>query len=202
MNYALNSYVISEVYNKSAQSNPSFDDIVNLTNSVLDIIDAKERWLQEHNYIDVKYTDDEYGRAAEELGLIAHAYDDDAGIDLPIVLSANERDNGIVLAPHERRLLHTGICTAFPEGYWGLIIHRSSTEYKQQLRVVEGIIDNYRDELLIHVHNIHNTESKPIIHGQKLGQLILMKTAGFRARIVSTLRPSERGTNGFGSSGI
>jgi dUTP pyrophosphatase len=170
--------------------------------SFLRLSEAREQWLREHNYIDIQYTDDEFGAAAKEFGVIQHAYPGDAGMDLPIVLSGEERSVGVILRPDERRMMHTGMMTAFPKGYWGFIIHRSSTEFKQHLRVVEGVIDDYRGELLVHAHNSNQREQIVIEHGQKLGQLIIIKTASFKARVVEELRPSERGACGFGSSGL
>jgi len=154
-----------------------------------------------NNSILIKYTDDEYGRSAKELGLIKRAYDGDAGIDLPIVLSKSEElEGGLSIFPDNRVILHTGICAAFPAGYWGRIVHRSSTEKKYRLRVIEGIIDEYRAELLIQVHN---SNSFPVIikHGQRLAQLIISKTYNFPCVEVDELPPSTRGLNGFGSSG-
>lgn len=151
-------------------------------------------------YIDIAYTNDEYGIAARELGLIKRAYNDDAGIDLPTVLAEVDRKNGLTIFPGERVILHTGMTMAFPKGYWGRIIHRSSTERRYRLRVIEGVIDNYRGEILVQVHN-GNTFPIIIEHGQRLGQLILIQNAVFPCRIVEKLPPSDRGDSGFGSSG-
>lgn len=152
-------------------------------------------------FIDVKYVDNEYGKSASELGLIKHAYPGDAGIDLPIVLNAEQRKHGnLVIYPGERERLHTGMALAFPEGYWGRIVHRSSTEKMHRLRVIEGVIDQYRGEILVQVHNM-NTFPIPVEHGQRLAQIILVATGSFKARVVKELPPSVRSDKGFGSSG-
>jgi dUTP pyrophosphatase len=150
--------------------------------------------------IDVKYTDDEYGKSAKELGMIKHSYDGDAGIDLPTVFAGEYRAVGLTIFPGERKMLHTGLRVAFPKGYWGRIIHRSSTEKKYRLRIIEGVIDQYRNELLVQVHNM-NTFPVDVKHGQRLAQLIVLKTASFKCKEVDELPPSDRGSNGFGSSG-
>jgi dUTP pyrophosphatase len=164
------------------------------------IIEDHDNRFFETSTIDVIYTTDEYGKAAKELGLIHHSYDRDAGIDLPTILTGEYRVHGVTVYPGERQMLHTGICVAFPKGYWGRIIHRSSTEKKYRLRVIEGVIDDYRGELLVQVHNMNSFPIK-IEHGQRIGQLIVLKTASFKCREVNALPPSERGANGFGSSG-
>lgn len=165
-----------------------------------ELMDYREKQTFVDNYIDVQYTDDEYGIASKKLGLIKHAYDGDAGIDLPTILPVSDREHGLTIFPGERVMLQTGLRMAFPKGYWGRIIHRSSTEKKYRLRVIEGVIDDYRGPLLVQVNNM-NSFPITVQHGQRMAQLILAKTASFKAREVTTLPPSERGTNGFGSSG-
>jgi deoxyuridine 5'-triphosphate nucleotidohydrolase len=148
--------------------------------------------------IGIQYTSDEYGEAAAELGVPQKAYSHDAGIDLPITLSKEDREHGKIIWPGERERLHTGMIMDFPIGWHARIIHRSSTEKRHRLRVVEGTIDDYRGELLVQVHNGNDCKIE-VYHGQKLGQLILHPTAPFGCE-VRDLRPSERGVNGFGST--
>lgn len=152
------------------------------------------------------FTDDEYGEAAKKLSqdmpnYLTHSYPGDAGIDLPIVLNEQDRNHTRKLIwPDERVMLHTGIIMEFPIGFWGRIIHRSSTEKQHRLRVIEGVIDDYRGEILIQVHN-GNACQVEVYHGDRLAQLILAKTASFKCEYSNTLRPSKRSTSGFGSSG-
>lgn len=149
----------------------------------------------------VKFTNDEYGEAAKELGLIKYSYPGDGGIDLPIVLSKEQRNGpGITIFPGDRILLHTGMIMEFPEGYCARIIHRSSTEKTHRLRVIEGLIDDYRGEILVQVHNMN---SYPIVfqHGERAAQIILFKACSMTIEEADTLRPSKRGSKGFGSSG-
>ena len=102
--------------------------------------------------------------------------------------------------PGERVILHTGVVMEFPVGYWGRIIHRSSTERRSRLRIIEGVIDDYRGEILIQVHNGNSCHAS-VEHGHKLAQLIIHKTANFECEPADELRPSVRGAKGFGSSG-
>lgn len=151
--------------------------------------------------IRIKYTDDEFGVAAREFGLPKRAYPGDAGLDLITVLDADGRKHGHqFIHPDERICLHTGLIAEFPIGHWGLIMHRSSSERRFRLRVVEGVIDDYRNELLVQVHN-PNSWPIAIEHGQKIAQLVLFSTKSFECEEATELRPSRRGANGFGSSG-
>jgi len=159
------------------------------------IMDSKIRY---------KYLDDEFGREAREVhkkSPLRRAYPGDAGIDLPVILSESHlKHGGIEVWPNEREILHTGICMEFPVGYYGRIIHRSSTEKNHRLRVIEGIIDDYRGEILVQVHNTNTCKVK-VYHGDRLAQIILARTYPFPIEETAELRPSARGNNGFGSSG-
>lgn len=171
--------------------------VINLISIYLDEVaktHARKRVL-------MKYAPDVYGDEAKKLDPPRRAYQDDAGIDLPTILLPADQKHGLTIYPGDRVRLHTGICVAFPDGYWGRIVHRSSTESRHRLRVVEGVIDQYRDQLLVQVHN---TNSFPIIvqHGQRLAQLIVIDLVGFECEFVDELPPSSRGQRGFGSSGV
>lgn len=171
---------------------------------IFDLIDLASLKKYDENKIKYKYTDDEYGKTAKDLHLnygLKYAYPGDAGIDLPIVLSEEDRKHdGLQIFPNERAALHTGFIMEFPIGHYGRIVHRSSTEKKHRLRVIEGIIDDYRGEILVQVHN-PNTFPIKVYHGDRLGQLIIVKTCPFKLEEAQSLRESKRGSNGFGSSG-
>ena len=73
------------------------------------------------------------------------AYNGDAGVDLRSV----ER---IVLKPHERAMVATGLAIALPEGYAGFVLPRSGLAAKHGISIVNapGLIDsNYRGELKV-----------------------------------------------------
>ncbi len=140
-------------------------------------------------------------KEAEKFGLPKYAYEGDAGVDLTTVLDEADQKNGITIFPHERALLPTGIAIEIPEGYWGSIQHRSSTEKKFRLRVVQGTIDTgYRGPLYVQVSN---TNSFPITihHGDRIAQLIFIKKTHMKFQQVHALSETERNANGFGSSG-
>lgn len=174
------------------------DDILALNKMSDSIMLSKEK-------IKFKYVDNEYGEMAKELHQKHHklsrAYQGDAGIDLPIVLSESEQKHGgLRIWSGDRISLHTGIIMEFPEGYWGRIIHRSSTEKERRLRIIEGVIDDYRGEILVQVHN-QNSDTVEVYHGDRLGQIIIAKSCPFIIEYSDTLRESHRGSKGFGSSG-
>jgi dUTP pyrophosphatase len=173
-------------------------DLINIIRSVRDIDDN-------NLVIKYAYTNDEYGEAARELHKtrpLQKAYPGDAGIDLPIVLNSSDRKHGKkVIWPGEREMLHTGIAIELPPGYFGRIVHRSSTEKVFRLRVVEGIIDTgFRGPIFSHVFN-GNTCQAEVSHGDRLAQLIPTKIVQCQLTNVDKLSDSERSTKGWGSSG-
>jgi dUTP pyrophosphatase len=125
---------------------------------------------------------------------LGRAHSDDAGLDLPT-------DGPQTIQPSASRDIATGIRVAIPAGYYGRITGRSSSHRKLGLTVREGIIDaGYRGELFAYVTN-ENVWATTLADGQHVAQLIICPLPGFRVMAVQALPGSERGTNGFGSSG-
>ena len=105
---------------------------------------------------------------------------------------------------------NTGISVEIPEGYVGLIYPRSSI-YRTSflLNNSVGVIDSgYRGEIKLifkDLHEYQNVEDEslavPYEIGAKIGQLVIMQLPKFILKEVDELSDSNRGTNGFGSSG-
>ncbi len=144
----------------------------------------------------IEFTDED----AKSFGL-KMAYQGDAGMDLRIILDKKNREAGYTLYPGDRQLFSTGFKMELPEGFWARITHRSSTENKLRLRVIEGTIDQgYRGDLFVQVHN-PNTFPLTIKHGDRLAQMIIHEIIVPDIEVVGSLSESTRGANGFGSSG-
>lgn len=121
-------------------------------------------------------------------------YKGDAGIDL--MINANWS-----LEPGEFQYLSTGVHVAIPDGYFGWITGRSSTWRDFRCSVVTGVIDSgYRGELMLGVRN-ESEANQTFESGTRLGQLILIPA--FMGELIHSnqLPESERGLNGYGSSG-
>lgn len=126
------------------------------------------------------------------------AYQGDAGVDL----RSAER---IVLKPHERAMVPTGLAIALPSGYAGFVLPRSGLAAKHGISIVNapGLIDsNYRGELKVILVNTDPNEAFTIEVGDRIAQLIVMPVPMIEFEQVETLPESERGESGFGSSGI
>lgn len=141
-------------------------------------------------------------KSAKRFPMLAIQKDGDVGLDLACTLDAPEYDGTFTVRPGERRLLPTGIRIELPEGYWASIEARSSTS-KLGLIVPKGVIDEgYRGEMFAQVMNV-GKEAVTIRDGQRIIQLIIHKRhiKDFNIIEVDELSPSERGEDGFGSTG-
>lgn len=121
-------------------------------------------------------------------------YEGDAGIDLSLA-------HDLLLQPGDYALAPTGVHVAIPEGYFGLIIGRSSTWAKHQCDVRQAVIDSgYRGELMIGIQN-QGFNAAGFEAGVRLAQLVLLPVWGGKIEPVEVLPDHERGEAGYGSSG-
>lgn len=137
-------------------------------------------------------------RLNTDFPLPKYAYPGDAGLDL---LSAVD----ITLKPLERALVPTGIAVAIPEGYAGFIQPRSGLALREGLSMANtpGLIDShYRGELKIVALNLDKTKSIVIKKGERIAQLVIQKIPFVKLLEVDSLDETERGSGGFGSSGV
>lgn len=122
------------------------------------------------------------------------AHVDDAGWDLTLTET-------VTISAMDSVLVQTGIAIAMPPGWWARIVGRSSTWRKRNLIVQEGIIDaGYRGELLV---GLWNPTMKPqtVWVGERLAQMLFLPVPTVHWSERPSLPESERGDNGFGSSG-
>jgi dUTP pyrophosphatase len=100
----------------------------------------------------------------------------------------------------------TGIAVEIPEGHVGLLFPRSSVTNKAQfVKNSVGVIDsNYRGELKLRLSDIN---VRPDVRGQfydigdRVGQLIIVPIPSIELDEVEELSETNRGTNGYGSTG-
>jgi len=130
--------------------------------------------------------------------LPSYAYSGDAGLDLR---SSEE----VTLAPHERRLVSTGLAVAIPEGYAGFVQPRSGLALREGLSMANtpGLIDaHYRGELKVCAVNLDDKTDIHITRGERIAQLVIQKVPVVELVEVDELDETDRGTGGFGSSGV
>lgn len=124
----------------------------------------------------------------------AYAHATDAGLDLYCVET-------VTVLPQQRVQVSTGIAMEIPDGYVGLIWDKSGISHTHGIKTVGGVIDaGYRGEIKIGVVNLSDT---PYIFeaGHKVAQLLIQKIEQPTIVEVTQLSESDRGDNGFGSTG-
>lgn len=133
-----------------------------------------------------------------ELPAPAYAKPGDAGADLRSRIDFE-------LEPGERALVPTGVAIALPEGYVGLVHPRSGLATKNGITIVNapGTVDSgYRGELMVTLLNTDKTKSFHVQRGDRIAQLVIQKYKHATFTVVDELEQTERGSSGFGSSGI
>lgn len=130
--------------------------------------------------------------------LPSYAYAGDAGLDL-------RSSEDVTLEPFERRLISTGLAIAIPEGYAGFVQPRSGMAFKHGLSMANtpGLIDShYRGELKVIAINLDPREPISIKRGDRIAQLVIQQVPVVSLVEVEELDETDRGTGGFGSSGV
>ena len=149
------------------------------------------------------------------------AHTTDAGFDLYV-------DEDVVLKYGETAAIKTNIAIELPEGYVADVRPRSGLTLNTGLRVHYGTVDSgYRDGIGIicengsHVQNDENNKNRIykvasgtlhhasiweqeviiIKQGQKIAQLVILPIPEITLQEVNELSDSDRGVNGFGSTG-
>ncbi len=126
-----------------------------------------------------------------------YAHYNDAGLDL------FSTDNTILM-PGEIKLIHTGIAISLPDDVEAQIRPRSGLALKNGITVLNspGTIDaGYRGEIGIIVIN-HGKKSFEITVGTKIAQMVITPIIHAEIQEVVELEESDRGSDGFGSTGI
>ncbi len=129
--------------------------------------------------------------------LPAYAHPGDAGMD---VCSREE----LVLAPGERRLVHTGLKMQLPADAEAQIRPRSGLALKHGVTVLNspGTIDaGYRGEIGVILVNL-GAEAFKVEKGMRIAQMVIAPVCRAQVLEVSELALSERGEGGFGSTGV
>lgn len=155
----------------------------------------------------------------ETIELPKYNYEDDAGMD---IVSAED----VVIAPGETKIIKTGLHVELPPGYAFEVSPRSGLSSKTKLRVILGTIDaRYRGEIGVIIDNISqisvstskdgsvytrdlsnldpNFHGAYLIHkGDRIAQLKLKVVPKCNWIKSETLSTTDRGSGGFGSTGV
>lgn len=136
-------------------------------------------------------------RIHEKAELPARAHANDAGADLTVCLG--DYREFMDLAPGETRKVPTHLAVQIPAGFVGIITSRSSARVRGL--AIAGVVDaGYTGALHLIVTNATN-ETKRVTTGERIAQLIVHPVVTPTFVEVDELDDTERGANGFGSTG-
>ena len=99
-----------------------------------------------------------------------------------------------------QRTIDTGVHVEIPEGYVGLIKSKSGLNVKFGL-TTDGVIDaHYTGSIKVKLYNSLNTPHH-FKAGDKIAQLVIVPCLLPELELVDSLEETDRGNNGFGSTG-
>ncbi len=99
------------------------------------------------------------------------------------------------------RIIHIGIATEIPSGYFASIRDRSGLASKNGIHVLGGVIDsNYRGEWMVILSNLGEKSYKVEV-GERVAQAQIQEVPKVTIKEVKKLSETVRGEKKFGSSG-
>lgn len=124
------------------------------------------------------------------------AHSTDAGFDLYATSKTIDENRNVVYG--------CGLAFEIPEGYMGLVFPRSSNARTQLiLSNSVGVIDaGYRGEVTAKFKSITPLHERLYEIGERFAQIIFMPIPDVELEVAEELSESERGTGGYGSSGL
>jgi dUTP pyrophosphatase len=120
----------------------------------------------------------------------------DSGYDVTAV-------EDVVIPARSSALVPTGLTLAnVPPGIWIRIESRSGLAFKHNVHAFNGIIDNsYRGDLGVKLIN-HSDTDYQVTAGDRIAQLVLYPlVVVIRSIFSDAVTETDRGSNGFGSTG-
>ena len=136
-------------------------------------------------------------RLTDSAILPSYAHHGDAGLDLHSV-------EDVVIPPAEARVVATGIAVELPEETEAELRPRSGLARDWAVTVLNspGTIDSgYRGEIGVILIN-HGQREFRVAAGMRIAQLVVQRRLNVEVVEVKSLAGTERGKDGFGSSGL
>ena len=126
------------------------------------------------------------------------AHSTDAGFDLRtpidfIISGANEFGAGMVT-------IDTGVHVEIPTGCCGILISKSGLNTRHNITSTGLIDEGYTGSIVVKLYN-HSGDIVGFSRGDKISQLVIIPCITPMLLQVDELAETERGDNGFGSSG-
>lgn len=120
-----------------------------------------------------------------------------AGMDL-------HASESVVIGPGQVQIVSTGIGIELPQGWEGQVRSRSGLATKNRVFVLNspGTVDSdFRGTLKVTLANL-GSESFSVKVGDRIAQLVFAQVPQVVLESVDQLSPTERGSGGWGSTGV
>ena len=140
-----------------------------------------------------------FQRHADDVILPDYATPGAAGMDI-----AAHLDTAVTLAPFARATIATGFSMQLPHGYEAQIRPRSGLALKHGVTIANapGTIDSdYRGEVAVILINL-SQQNFTITSGMRIAQMVIAPVTNCHLDEASHIDISDRGTSGFGSTGL
>ena len=138
-------------------------------------------------------------RLSKDVALPKYETEGSSGLDL-----AANTDKQIKIFPGKSEIISTGLAVAIPKNFEIQIRPRSGLAAKSQISVLNtpGTIDaDYRGELKVILINLSD-KVFVVEKGLRIAQMVLCPVVKATLKEVTELENTERGSGGFGSTGI
>ena len=121
------------------------------------------------------------------------AHETDAGADLRSPIDA-------IIPARGSHVIDTGVHIQLPHGYVGMLKSKSGLNVMHDI-TSDGVIDEgYTGPIKVKLYN-HSEKDYVIERGDKITQLVILPCEYVKFDLVDYLEDSERGGDGFGSTG-
>ena len=123
----------------------------------------------------------------------SRGHDADAGLDLRTPKAATVPAYGSVA-------VDTGVHVALPDGCAGLLVSKSGLNVRHDITSTGLIDEDYTGSIVVKLYN-NGGEDYPFEAGDKITQLVVIPVVHEPLEQVSAFNATERGDDGFGSTG-
>lgn len=117
----------------------------------------------------------------------------DAGLDL-------RTPKAVIVPAYGSAIIDTGVHVALPQGYAGLLVSKSGLNVRNDITSTGLIDEGYTGSIVVKLYN-HGGVDYQLAAGDRITQLVVFQVISESLEQVSAFNATERGDNGFGSTG-
>lgn len=123
----------------------------------------------------------------------SRSHDIDAGLDL-------RTPKAVTVPAYGSATVDTGVHVALPKGCAGLLVSKSGLNVRHDITSTGLIDEGYTGSIVVKLYN-HGGGDYQLAAGDKITQLVVFPVVYESLEQVSVFNATERGDNGFGSTG-